>query len=375
MGSTVPHFNQGIKYEYQFSILFISLKTKIMKTKKTFLKVLLLIVIATGISFLTSCKKDENPDQNTNQPAGIWSGTLRTNDPAVGHWVEYTLTIDFDKLTGTSTCYGNGQIVGHVKKVSSSTIEVDWPQCNYETVTYSLNSNTLTASGSQKAYSDGRTAVSEWVLTKTSEILLSGVWEGTLKTNDPAVGYWVEYTLTIDFDNLTGSSTCYGNGEIVGHVKNVSSTTIEVDWPECNYETVTYTLNNNTLRASGSQKAYSDGRTATCEWVLTKTIENQLSGVWSGTLKTNDPAVGYWVEYILTIDFDNLTGTSTCYGNGQIVGHIESVSSSTIEVDWPLCNYETVTYSLNNNTLSASGSQKAYSDGRTTPSEWVLTKQ
>jgi len=125
-----------------------------------------LILMATFLILFTSCKKKEDTTTTNNLLTGIWSGTLSINDPSVGHWVDYTMTIDFDRLTGSSTCYRNGQIVGSVKKITSSTIEVDWPSCNYEVVSYSISSGRLIASGNQTAYSDGRIIPSDWNLTK-----------------------------------------------------------------------------------------------------------------------------------------------------------------------------------------------------------------
>jgi hypothetical protein len=244
-----------------------------METKKLSQTQLSIMLIMTIILSFTACKKKETitPSTNTtNQLTGVWTGTLKTNDPVVGSWVDYTLTVDFTLLTASSTCYGYGQIVGIVKIISTTTIDIDWPQCGYETVSFTISNGTLSASGSEKAYSDGRITSTIWTITKQSNNQLTAVWSGTLKTNDPVIGHWVDYTLNVDFTGLTAHSTCYGYGQIVGIVKIISSTTIEINWPQCGYETVSYTVNNRTLTASGSEKAYSDDRITSTIWNITK---------------------------------------------------------------------------------------------------------
>ena len=125
-----------------------------------------LMLMFTLIVLLTNCKKKDDITTPNNQLSGTWSGVLSSNDPSVGHFVDYTLTINFDNLTGSSSCYGNGQSVGSVKIVSSSTITVDWPLCGFETTTYSFTNGKLAASGSVKAYSDNRNIPTLWSLTK-----------------------------------------------------------------------------------------------------------------------------------------------------------------------------------------------------------------
>ena len=154
------------KFGDKLKVKLFSKHKKNMKTKVTFQGLGSLILMATILILLTNCKKTEESTTTSDHPTGTWSGTQRANDPSIGHWLNYTLTVDFDKLTARSTLCGEGQIVGIVKTTSASIIEIDWPMCGYETVSFSLTSNILTASGSVKAYSDNRVSPTEWNLTK-----------------------------------------------------------------------------------------------------------------------------------------------------------------------------------------------------------------
>ena len=102
---------------------------------------------------------------------------------------------------------------------------------------------------------------------------------------------------------------------------------------------------------------------------------DRLSGVWSGTLSTNDPSVGRWADHTLTVDFDKLTATSSSCGYEKNIGTVKVRSASTIEVSWPGCGLETVAYSFEDGILKASGHERAYSGGRTIPTRWELHRR
>jgi hypothetical protein len=123
---------------------------------------------------------------------------------------------------------------------------------------------------------------------------------------------------------------------------------------------------------------FRDGRTASYSLSEIEKITyslDQLSGKWSGRLTTDDPSVGRRAEYSLKIDFDKLTARSSNCGYERVVGTINIRSSSTIEISWPDCGFETVTYSFRSGVLTASGSMRAYSGGRIIPTDWELTRQ
>jgi hypothetical protein len=109
-----------------------------------------------------------NQDQSSSLDilSGSWTGTFTINDPSVGHRADYSLKIDFDRLTARSSACGDEHNIGVVKIKSNSRIEISWPGCGFETVTFTISGTRMTALGSLCAYSGGRIIPSEWSLTK-----------------------------------------------------------------------------------------------------------------------------------------------------------------------------------------------------------------
>jgi len=98
---------------------------------------------------------------------GVWTGTYSSyNDPAGPHRGTITLRIDFDALNAWSSHCNLERSAGRVRVLPHSKIEIDWPGCGNEKVDFAICGSTLTATGSEKAFSNGRTIMTEWRVTK-----------------------------------------------------------------------------------------------------------------------------------------------------------------------------------------------------------------
>lgn len=104
--------------------------------------------------------------------------------------------------------------------------------------------------------------------TQQSPTSPTGRWAGTVTYRDPSVaaGAPQSGTLSINFTTLTATGTNYCSN--AGTVRIASSTTISVSWPQCGNESVTYSIGNNSLTASGTQIATFGGRTIQTSWQL-----------------------------------------------------------------------------------------------------------
>jgi hypothetical protein len=198
-----------------------------------------------------------------------------------------------------------------------------------------------------------------------------GEWEGVMVTNDPSTGEKSSFWVKINFEDKSAFSNVCGEGKNRGKVKFVSESVVEIDWPNCGLETISIDINGNKISAVGSNRAFSGGRVIPTKWELTKKL---INNVWIGDLITNDVSVGKKQSFNLKIDFTNKSATSDGYGNGKIIGRIKILNSNLLEIDWPNCGLETVSFEINGTNLKAFGSNRAYSGGRTIPVEWQLRK-
>jgi hypothetical protein len=102
-------------------------------------------------------------------PGGTWTGTILLRESAAAEWTSYPLTVDFAAGVASS---GSCSLPGTVTSVTATEIQVAWGpdqksgSCAHEAVVYSIDGGTLTAAGSQRAYSNDRIIQSQWNLQR-----------------------------------------------------------------------------------------------------------------------------------------------------------------------------------------------------------------
>lgn len=98
---------------------------------------------------------------------GVWSGNYSAyNDPSGSHGEGITLRIDFDAMNAWSSHCNYEKSIGKVKILPHSKIQIDWPGCGVEKVDFSLCGESITATGAEKAFSNGRMITTGWRLNK-----------------------------------------------------------------------------------------------------------------------------------------------------------------------------------------------------------------
>ncbi len=109
---------------------------------------------------------------------------------------------------------------------------------------------------------------------------------------------------------------------------------------------------------------------------ITYSMEDELKGMWSGSYAAyNDPAGARNDIPTLRIDFDAMNAWSSHCNYEKSAGRVKILPHSKIQIDWPGCGTETVDFSVCGGTLTAAGSEKAFSNGRAIRTGWRLSKE